>query len=205
MSHIIPVSLAVAGAYLLGSLPFAYWLAKAIGGIDIRLAGSGNPGAFNVYRQVGAMAALVVLILDGGKGVVAVFLPRWLGAPEIALYLVAPIAVVGHNWSVFLGLRGGKGAAIATGISFAVLPLLTATVVPFLALALMMTKNAVISMTFAFILLNVLTIATSQPVPLIALCLGLSTLVAVTHLYRAGAQILPAIREKRWLDVTRVE
>ena len=57
----------------------------------------------------------------------------------------------------------------------------------------------------AFILLNILTIATSQPPALIALCLGLSILVVLTHLYRAGAQIVPAIREKRWIDLTRGE
>ena len=205
MSDILLAFLVIVGAYFLGSLPFAYWLAKAVRGIDIRLAGSGNPGAVNVYRQAGGMVALVVLLLDCGKGALAVFLPQWLGAPDVAIYVAALTAVVGHNWSVFLGLRGGKGAATVMGISFAVLPLLTAIVVPLAALALMVTKNVVISITLAFILLNALTIATSQSVPNIALCLVLSTIVAGTHLYRTGAELMPAIREKRWLDITRVE
>ena len=205
MSEIILASLAVAGAYLMGSLPFAYWLARAVRGIDIRLAGSGNPGAVNVYRQVGGVAALVVMLLDGGKGAAAIILARWLEAPEIALYVAALAAVLGHNWSAFLGLRGGKGAATVMGISFAVLPLLTAIVVPFAVVFLMVTRNVVVSITLAFILLNALTIATSQSVPNIALCLALTILVAGTHLYRTGADLMPAIREKRWLDVTRVE
>ena len=87
MNHIVLASLAITGAFLLGSLPFAFWLAKAVGGIDIRLAGSGNAGALNVYRQVGGRAALVVVLLDAGKGAVAVLVPRWLGAPEMVIYL----------------------------------------------------------------------------------------------------------------------
>ena len=205
MNDYLPASLAIAGAFLLGSLPFAYWLAKAVGGIDIRRAGSGNAGALNVYRQVGAMAGLMVVLLDAGKGAVAVLLPRWLEAPEMVTYLAALAVVVGHNWSIFLGLRGGKGAAVVAGISLAMLPLLTAIVMPFLALALIVTKNVVVSIALAFILLNVLTIATSQPPAQIALCLGLSFIVVGTHLYRSGAQILPAIREKRWIDLTRME
>ena len=205
MSHILPASLAIAGAFLLGSLPFAYWLAKAVGGIDIRRAGSGNAGALNVYRQVGAMAGLMVVLLDAGKGAAVVLVPRWLEAPEMVTYLAALSAVVGHNWSIFLGLRGGKGAAVVAGISLAMLPLLTAMVMLFLALALTVTRNLVVSIALAFILLNVLTIATSQPPALIALCLGMSVLVAGTHLYRAGAQMVPAIREKRWIDLMRVE
>ncbi|MDA0987868.1 MAG: glycerol-3-phosphate acyltransferase [Chloroflexi bacterium] len=205
MSDFLPASVSIAGAFLLGSLPFAYWVARAVAGIDIRLAGSGNPGALNVYRQVGGKAALAVVLLDVAKGAVAVLLPRWLGAPEPVLYLAAFTAVAGHNWSVFLGLRGGKGAATVAGISLTLLPLLTVVVVPFLALALMMTKNAVVSIALTFILLNVLTIATAQPLAQIGLCMGLSILVAGTHLYRAGAQIVPAVKEKRWTDITRVE
>ena len=110
---------------------------------------------------------------------------------------------VGHNWSVFLGFNGGKGAATVMGVSFAVLPLLTALVVPVLITALFLTRNVVVSLAVAFIMLNVLTIATSQATAQIALCLGLTALVAGTHFYRSGPQILPAIREKRWLDVTR--
>ena len=151
------------------------------------------------------MASLAVLLLDGGKGALAIILPRWFGAPEIALFAAGLTAVVGHNWSLFLGLRGGKGAATVMGISFAMLPILTAIVVPFTALALMITRKVVISITFAFTLLNVLTIATSQPVPDIVLCLVLTAVVAATHLYRTGSVLMPAIRERRWVDLTRIE
>jgi glycerol-3-phosphate acyltransferase PlsY len=126
MSDFIAIS--ITAAYLLGSLPFAYWLARAVRGIDIRLAGSGNSGAVNVYRHVGRMAALTVLLLDGGKGAAAVFLLSWLGAPDVALYVAALTAAVGHNWSVFLGLRVGKPAVVVMCVSFAVLSLLTALV-----------------------------------------------------------------------------
>ena len=199
------VLLVVILAYLMGSLPVAYLVSKAVRGIDIRLAGSRNVGALNVYRQAGSRAALAVLVLDGGKGVLAMFIPQWLGAPEVATYLAALSVTVGHNWSVFLGFNGGKGAATVVGVSFAVLPLLTALVVPVLITALFLTRNVVVSLAVAFVMLNVLTIFTSQPTAQIALCLALTALVAGTHFYRSGPQILPAIREKRWLDVTRVE
>jgi glycerol-3-phosphate acyltransferase PlsY len=205
VSQILISTLVVSLAYMLGALPVAYLVAKAAKGVDIRQVGSGNPGALNVYRQVGTAAALVVLLLDVGEGAVVVFLSRWLGTSEMATYMAALAVVVGHNWSLFLGLRGGKGVATVMGISLAVLPVLTVVVVPFAALALGATRNVVISMAATFTLLNVLTIATSQPVHQIALCLGLTVLVASTHFYRAGPQMMPALRERRWMDATRVE
>ncbi len=109
--------LTVAIALALGSLPTAYLLGRWLGGVDIRGQGSRNPGALNAYRQLGKAAGAAVLIVDAGKGALAIYIGRTLGAPDAALYGAAVVATAGHNFSPFLRFRGGKGAATALGIS----------------------------------------------------------------------------------------
>ena len=113
MQFILPV---LAG-YLLGSVSFSYLLARLIKGIDIRHHGSGNAGATNTLRVIGLGPAIAVLLLDAAKGVLAVWLGRWIapGEPYIAA-LSGLAAVIGHNWPVFLGFRGGKGVATTIGV-----------------------------------------------------------------------------------------
>lgn len=108
---------AVAG-YLLGSLPFGYLVARAHG-VDIFKVGSGNPGATNVKRTLGAKAGNTVMVLDLLKGSLATAWPLlpMLNAPDPRLLgLVGVIAaVLGHSFSVFTKFRGGKGVATAAG------------------------------------------------------------------------------------------
>lgn len=96
---------------MLGTLPFSLWIAKARG-IDIQKVGSGNPGATNVARSAGLPWGVLALVFDIGKGVAAGFATLGLGAP---LWL-SGFAVLGHNWSVFLKFRGGKGVATTLGV-----------------------------------------------------------------------------------------
>ena len=111
--------LAVALAYLLGSVPFAYVLARRRG-IDLRDVGSGNVGATNVLRTTGVRQAVLVICLDAVKGSFAVVLADRL-APGQATPVAAGLAsVIGHVYPVWLGFRGGKGVATAAGV-FAVL------------------------------------------------------------------------------------
>ena len=111
------ISSAVVG-YLLGSLPFGYWVARAHG-VDIFKVGSGNPGATNVKRTLGAKAGNTVLALDVAKGAFATAWPLMplVAAPAAAtLALIGVVAaVVGHSFSIFTGFRGGKGVATAAG------------------------------------------------------------------------------------------
>jgi glycerol-3-phosphate acyltransferase PlsY len=102
---------AAVGCYLVGSLPFSYWVAR-LKRIDIRQHGSGNVGATNVTRVVGVGYGAFALIGDVGKGVVAAWLTGFLGAP---LWL-SGLAVVGHNWSIWLKFTGGKGVATTLGL-----------------------------------------------------------------------------------------
>lgn len=115
--------LAVAIGCLLGSIPFAYIFAHLVKGVDIRRIGTGNVGAMNTVREIGTVAGLTVLLLDIGKGALAVIIARWLEVPLLFVFITGIATVVGHNWPVFLGFRGGRGAATTLGVLFALAPL----------------------------------------------------------------------------------
>ncbi|MEB8388222.1 glycerol-3-phosphate 1-O-acyltransferase PlsY [Rhodobacteraceae bacterium KMM 6894] len=104
--------------YGLGSIPFGMVLARAMGLGNLREIGSGNIGATNVLRTGNKGAALGTLILDGGKGAVAVLLARCL-AGEDAAQLAALAAFLGHCYPVWLGFKGGKGVATFLGLMLA--------------------------------------------------------------------------------------
>ena len=104
--------------YLLGSLPFGFWVARAHG-VDIFKVGSGNPGATNVKRTLGAKAGNTVLALDVAKGAIATawpLLPMVAAPAATTLALIGVVgAVLGHSFSIFTRFRGGKGVATAAG------------------------------------------------------------------------------------------
>ncbi len=120
----------ILGAYLIGSVPFAYLVSKAVRGIDIREVGSGNVGATNVGRALGRKWGILVFALDVLKG----FLPTLaalllhgcrIGEPALPLgaALTGFASVAGHNWPIFLKFKGGKGMATSCGVFLAVFPL----------------------------------------------------------------------------------
>lgn len=123
-------------AYLIGSVPTAYLVGRAKG-IDIFQIGSGNMGAGNTARALGIQWGALVWLIDGIKGVVALLVARELAAPDqqsAALIAAAIAVVVGHNWSIFATLmtgriRGGKGAATASGTWLLLVPPLMIAVV----------------------------------------------------------------------------
>lgn len=104
-------------AYVLGSIPFGLLIVKARGGPDIRKAGSGNIGAANVTRTAGAVAGALTLVLDAGKGYLAVWLAgHWTGGNIRWMMAAAVAAVIGHMFPVWLRFRGGKGVATGLGV-----------------------------------------------------------------------------------------
>lgn len=138
----------VLGAYLIGSIPFSFIVARLVTKDDIRRRGSGNVGATNVLRNAGKLPGAIALVLDILKGIGAVMLTRYvltlaawpfsyefhgepLGADTFWIGLTAFVAVVGHMFPVWLGFHGGKGVATSTGAFLAVHP--TATGFAFLA------------------------------------------------------------------------
>ena len=117
------LTLSIIICYLMGSIPFGYIFGKVLKGIDIRRYGSGNIGATNALRNLGKLPGAVVLLLDALKGLICVslvahfFFKMDIGIREdIYLYLLGLAAVAGHNWTIFLGFRGGKGVATTLGV-----------------------------------------------------------------------------------------
>ena len=98
--------------YAIGSMPVAYLVAQSVGGVDLRRVGSGNVGTANVYRTSGLRLAIAVMIADMAKGTVAVLLP----GDGVSAVAAGVAAVVGQVYPVWLGFRGGKGVATATGV-----------------------------------------------------------------------------------------
>ncbi len=116
------IVVALLAAYLLGSVPAAYVMGRLRKGIDIRQVGSHNMGAMNVFYSVGFGEGLAVLAFDIGKGAAAVALVRLMGTPELVQLLAGPVAVVGHNFPIFLNFKGGRGGATCIGILIYVMP-----------------------------------------------------------------------------------
>ena len=116
-------------AYLLGSLPTSYLVVHRLTGHDIRELGDGNPGMMNVWDSVGRTAALIVGFGDVGKGMAAVTLAIVADVHEAAPTLAGLIAVLGHDYSIFLLLDGGNGMATAVGAISALAPLAAAPAV----------------------------------------------------------------------------
>ncbi|MFV0371118.1 MAG: glycerol-3-phosphate 1-O-acyltransferase PlsY [Azonexus sp.] len=117
--------IAVAAAYLLGSVPFAVLSSRLFGLADPRTYGSGNPGATNVLRSGNKKAALLTLVGDALKGWLAVFLAQRFDLPEGVVALVALAVFLGHLFPVFLKFKGGKGVATAAGALLALDPWLS--------------------------------------------------------------------------------
>jgi len=119
----MPVDLLIVlGGYLVGSLPFAHFVA-ARAGVELRNAGSGNVGATNVWRTVGPRPAAVAFVLDVAKGVGAVILAERLTSSPATVVATGVAAVVGHVYPVWLRFRGGKGVATSLGSFGALTPI----------------------------------------------------------------------------------
>jgi glycerol-3-phosphate acyltransferase PlsY len=121
--------------YLVGSVPFAYLLAR-LRGVDVRFAGSGNVGAANVLRTTGAWRGVIVMVLDMLKGIGAVALAQGVTSNNATIALSGAAAVVGHIYPVWLRFHGGKGVAVAAGVFTVLSPGATAmAALVFLAIA----------------------------------------------------------------------
>jgi acyl phosphate:glycerol-3-phosphate acyltransferase len=108
--------------HLCGSVPSGLWLVQAFHGIDIRNYGSKNIGTTNVFRTVGPKTAVLVLLADAFKGIVAVALMNYFFQNPLLNVVTALGALLGHNYSVFLGFKGGKGVATALGLLVFLMP-----------------------------------------------------------------------------------
>lgn len=139
--------LLIISAYLIGSIPTAYWIGKLFFNIDIREHGSKNMGASNSFRVLGSVWGIVVLVIDMGKGMAAVQLAHavhpsdWLSG-ELTFWklIFGLVAVSGHIFPVFAGFRGGKGVATLFGVVLAIQPWTALTSVGAFLVVVFLTK-----------------------------------------------------------------
>ena len=188
--------LAVVGGYLLGSLPFGYWVPRLVRGEDIRTKGSGNVGASNVFRVYGPSLGLPVALLDIAKGFAAASLGLWLGGALIGV-LAAAAAMVGHARPVFLGFqKGGKMAATAGGATFALAPLVALPCVAIWLVVFAITRFASVATMVTAVALGVLVIVLDYPWPIVLF--GVAGAVAVIAMHHQNIRRLIAGTEHRF-------
>lgn len=160
----MPAVLLAIGAYLLGAIPFGVLIGRARG-VDILAAGSKNIGATNVGRVIGRKWGLFCLLLDILKGLIpslAAFFVLVREPVQAAVLLqwlaVGVAAVLGHNFSIFLGFRGGKGVATTIGVALGIYPYFT------VAMAAAIVAYAIVRFSTGWVSLGSLTIATVFPI-----------------------------------------
>jgi len=134
----LPGILSIIIGYLLGSIPTAYIVARLRKGIDIRNVGSRNMGGANVMREIGTHEGVFVGLIDVAKGAVAILIAQALNVSELWIFGTGFAALVGHNFPVFAGFKGGRGSATIIGIFLvlapeAILVTLAVIAIPFFA------------------------------------------------------------------------
>jgi len=174
--------LAILGGYLLGSLPFGYWVPRLVRGEDIRTKGSGNVGASNVFRVYGRSLGIPVALLDLAKGFAAASLGLWAGGALIGV-LAAAAAMVGHARPVFLRFeKGGKMVATAGGATFALAPLAAICCVGVWLVVFALTKYASLASIATAIGLAVFVVLFGYPWPIMVFGIaGAAAVIAVHH------------------------
>lgn len=182
-------------SYFTGAIPFGY-LAARIRGIDITKLGSGNTGATNVLRTLGALYAVPVLLLDAGKGAAAAYLgARYLGIGPIGAVIAGGFAVAGHNWSVFLRFRGGKGVATSAGVALVAFPYLALAAVAVFVLTVVATRyvslGSILGAWTAFLLSLASGYGTAERVTIFAL------VAAITFQHRSNIGRLLSGKERK--------
>ncbi len=188
--------------YLLGAIPVGYLAGKARD-IDVRKYGSGHTGGTNVLRSAGPLPALLTVLGDVLKGMAAVLIARAILPTPIAEALAGLGAVAGHNWSAFIGFRGGVGTMTALGALFILSPKALVIVAPLGIIAALASGYASVgSLTVSFtvpLVLLCLTVVSSQPPAHLLYGVGVAAMIALSlrgNIQRLRAGTEHRIREK---------
>ena len=176
--------------YFLGSIPTAYIAGRLLKGRNIWQMGDGNVGAANAFRQLGAKAGIGVFFIDAGKGALAILIAQAANIPLVAVLLTGAATVVGHNWSVFIGFKGGRGESTGIGV------LLTMITQPMLILAgptlatLLIKRNVTIASCVLFIPLPLVGWWLGIPGALIGYSIALPCLIGITDFVKRRQTVL---------------
>lgn len=179
-------TLAILTGYLLGSIPSALIVSRIARGVDIRTLGDGNMGARNTARSLGTRYGVVVAVADFCKAALAVLIARWLGQSDNIQMLSGAAAILGHDFPIFAGFRGGQGLAATLGAMLALFPMQTLIGLMVYGMLYLITKRS--------------NLAASIGCGLLALILGIQThwhgLIFIVIL-------LLSIPLKQWIDSPR--
>lgn len=173
------VGLVVLG-YLVGSLSPSVFLGKLFQGVDVRTHGSGNAGTTNAFRVLGVKLGVAVLVADVLKGVLPVLLAKYMSTPLVTV-LVAFACVAGHNYSLFLRGKGGKGVATGAGAAVAMMPIPMAIVVVLFVLLLVTTRIVSIASIVCTIMFPVMAVVFHQPLAYIVGACVMAVVVLWAH------------------------
>lgn len=167
--------------YLAGSLSPSVFLGKLFKGVDLRKQGSGNAGTTNAFRVLGLKLGTAVLVADVLKGVIPVVIADLVLGEPIVTVLVALASVAGHNYSIFLRGKGGKGVATGAGAAIAMMPLVGAVLVGLFLLLLLTTRIVSIASIACTVMLPVLAIVFGEPLAYIIVSCLMSAVVLWAH------------------------
>jgi acyl phosphate:glycerol-3-phosphate acyltransferase len=189
-------ALAILGGYLLGSLPFGYWVPLVVRGEDVRTKGSGNVGASNVFRVYGRSLGIPVALLDVAKGFAAASLGLWAGGALVGV-LAGSAAMIGHARPVFMRFqRGGKMVATAGGATLALAPLVAFCCIGIWLVAFLITRFASLASIVTALALAVLVVVLDYPWPVVVF--GVAGACAVIALHHRNIRRLFAGTEHRF-------
>lgn len=190
------IALVLFGAYLLGSIPFAFLIARRWRGIDLRRSGSGNVGATNVMRTAGTRSAMAAVALDIIKGAAVVVLANKAAPGAVAPSAAGVAAIVGHIYPVWLRFRGGKGVATAFGVFGMLAPVGAMVCFCCFLGTVWATKYVSLGSLVATLALAPLAYLTDAPRPVVAAALATAVLVVGRH--RSNLSRLQAGTESRF-------
>jgi glycerol-3-phosphate acyltransferase PlsY len=168
-------------AYLIGSVPFALFLARRWGAADLHRIGSGNLGAANVLRASGVKAGVLVAVLDITKGAVSVMLAQRFADQAAAPAAAGLAAIVGHIYPVWLRFRGGKGVATACGVFSVLTPFAIPPALGIFAVTVWVTKYVSLGSMLASVALPPIAYATGSPAPTVAAAFVASAIIVFRH------------------------
>lgn len=207
MFLLVKVILGVVISYLIGSIPTAYLFGRFYKGIDIRQHGSGNVGATNAFRVLGKIPGALVLLLDAAKGVVSTTVVADILELNSIIFLVGLglVSVAGHNWTIFLKFKGGKGMAtslgVLIGLGVQIEPVRIVLVLSFLVWGVVFIAGGFVSLASiaAGIFLPVGMVILNQPLELIVMSIVLCLFVVMRH--RPNIRRLLAGEEHRFFSL----
>jgi glycerol-3-phosphate acyltransferase PlsY len=178
--------LAAIVGYLIGNFASSYFMGKITKNIDIRDHGSGNAGATNTFRVLGVKAGVVVFICDVLKGVLATLIGLWLTKSQFGAALSGGMAVIGHNWPVFLNFKGGKGIASSFGLIITLFPNIGLILFVVAAALILCTRYVSLGSISGAVLFPILLVLFKQPLPIFIV----GTILALIAIYRHKDNII---------------